>query len=55
MTTVAEGVEEPAQRDYLVRAGCDESQGFLHSRAIPAVELETWLMQSGEASAHAGR
>jgi len=52
MTTVAEGVEEPAQLEYLVREGCDESQGFLHSRAVPDSELETWLMQPGEALAH---
>jgi diguanylate cyclase (GGDEF)-like protein len=40
MTTVAEGVETQGQLDYLARAGCDESQGFLHSRAIPRVEFE---------------
>ena len=40
MTTVAEGVETQGQLDYLARAGCDESQGFLHSRAIPRLEFE---------------
>jgi len=35
MTTVAEGVETQAQLDYLVREGCDESQGYLHSRPLP--------------------
>jgi EAL domain-containing protein (putative c-di-GMP-specific phosphodiesterase class I) len=40
MTTVAEGVETQGQLDYLARAGCDESQGFLHSRAIPRAEFE---------------
>ena len=40
MTTVAEGVETQRQLDYLARAGCDESQGFLHSRAIPRAEFE---------------
>ncbi|HYL70311.1 MAG TPA: EAL domain-containing protein [Candidatus Dormibacteraeota bacterium] len=43
MTAVAEGVEEPAQLDYLVREGCDESQGFLHSRPLPREELVGWL------------
>jgi diguanylate cyclase (GGDEF)-like protein len=46
MTTVAEGVESQAQMDYLVRAGCDESQGYLHSRPIPKAELEGWLKRS---------
>jgi diguanylate cyclase (GGDEF)-like protein len=43
MTTVAEGVETQAQLDYLRREGCDESQGYLHSRPVPASELEHWL------------
>jgi diguanylate cyclase (GGDEF)-like protein len=43
MTTVAEGVETQGQLDYLARAGCDESQGFLHSRPIPRSEFESLL------------
>lgn len=45
LTTVAEGVEERAQLDYLARVGCDESQGYLHSPAVPRAELERWLRQ----------
>ena len=49
LTTVAEGVEERAQLDYLVRQGCDESQGYLHSRPVPQAELvERWLSRSGD-------
>jgi EAL domain-containing protein (putative c-di-GMP-specific phosphodiesterase class I) len=44
MTTVAEGVETQSQLDYLARVGCDESQGFLHSRAIPRAEFEQLLL-----------
>jgi diguanylate cyclase (GGDEF)-like protein len=40
LTTVAEGVETAAQWDYLVRAGCDESQGYLHSKPVPKADLE---------------
>jgi EAL domain-containing protein (putative c-di-GMP-specific phosphodiesterase class I) len=40
MTTVAEGVETQPQLDYLLRAGCDESQGYLHSRPVPRQEFE---------------
>ncbi len=43
MTTVAEGVENQAQLDYLQREGCDESQGYLHSRPVPKAELEVLL------------
>jgi len=47
MTTIAEGVENRAQMDYLVREGCDESQGYLHCRPLPRAELESWLTGSG--------
>src|SRR6266478_9687232 len=46
MTTVAEGVETQAQLDYLTRAGCDESQGYLHSRAVAKADFERLLGQS---------
>jgi diguanylate cyclase (GGDEF)-like protein len=50
MTTVAEGVETKPQLDYLVREGCDESQGYLHSRPLPRSELESWLIGVGSAA-----
>jgi diguanylate cyclase (GGDEF)-like protein len=53
MTTVAEGVETQAQLDYLVHAGCDESQGFLHSRPISKPEFERMLGVSRPAPASA--
>jgi len=49
MSTVAEGVEEPAQYELLRRAGCAGVQGFLIARPMvieQAVEmLESWAMQ----------
>jgi EAL domain-containing protein (putative c-di-GMP-specific phosphodiesterase class I) len=39
MTTIAEGVETQDQFEWLLRAGCDESQGYLHSRPIPEAEF----------------
>jgi diguanylate cyclase (GGDEF)-like protein len=45
MTTVAEGVETSEQYAYIERTGCHESQGYLHSRPIPAAELELLLTQ----------
>jgi diguanylate cyclase (GGDEF)-like protein len=46
MTTVAEGVETQAQLDYLIGEGCDESQGYLHSRPVPKEEFERLLSHS---------
>jgi len=43
MTTVAEGVETQAQLDYLIHEGCDESQGYLHSRPVSKAEFERSL------------
>jgi EAL domain-containing protein (putative c-di-GMP-specific phosphodiesterase class I) len=50
MTTVAEGVETQPQLDYLVHAGCDESQGYLHSRPLPRQEFERLLGFPGPAT-----
>ena len=46
MTTVAEGVETQQQLDYLLREGCDESQGYLHSRPLPRADFERMLASS---------
>jgi diguanylate cyclase (GGDEF)-like protein len=37
--TVAEGIETQAQADTLRQLGCDEFQGFLFSKAVPATEF----------------
>lgn len=46
MTTVAEGVEHQEQLDFLWQVGCDQSQGYLHSKPIPHDEFAT-LLQHG--------
>jgi EAL domain-containing protein (putative c-di-GMP-specific phosphodiesterase class I) len=40
---VAEGVETQAVCDTLSRLGCDEIQGFLIARPMPAPAFERWL------------
>ncbi len=40
---VAEGVEERAEHDALVRLGCDQAQGFLYARPLPPDELDECL------------
>jgi EAL domain-containing protein (putative c-di-GMP-specific phosphodiesterase class I) len=40
---IAEGVETIAQRDLLLKAGCDFAQGFLFSRPVKPEEFEKLL------------
>ena len=40
LTTVAEGIEEPAQLSAAQALGCDLAQGYLFSRPVPAAEAE---------------
>ncbi|MDN3919748.1 putative bifunctional diguanylate cyclase/phosphodiesterase [Roseateles violae] len=42
LSVVAEGVETPAQRDILVALDCDELQGYLFARPMPAQALLDW-------------
>lgn len=42
MRVVAEGVETAAQRDELVRLGCDELQGYFFAKPMTATMLALW-------------
>jgi diguanylate cyclase (GGDEF)-like protein len=50
ITTVAEGVETEAQLEQLHELGCDEGQGYLFSRPVPADQLLDVLRDLGCAS-----
>jgi diguanylate cyclase (GGDEF)-like protein len=45
LTVTAEGVETEGQMDYLRRHGCDEMQGYLFSRPLPAEEFARLLAE----------
>ncbi|EJW12428.1 diguanylate cyclase/phosphodiesterase (GGDEF & EAL domains) with PAS/PAC sensor(s) [Rhodovulum sp. PH10] len=45
LTIVGEGVELSAQEDFLRERGCDEMQGFLFSRPLPADALAVFLAE----------
>jgi EAL domain-containing protein (putative c-di-GMP-specific phosphodiesterase class I) len=43
LSVVAEGVQSEAALQRLVALGCDEAQGYLFSRPLPAEELAHWM------------
>jgi EAL domain-containing protein (putative c-di-GMP-specific phosphodiesterase class I) len=51
LDTVAEGVETAAQLDILAALGCEISQGYLHSPAVPAETIEALLRAGPDAAA----
>ena len=45
ITVVAEGVEGSAQRDLLLRLGCDLQQGYLYGRPMSAAAFEAFMRE----------
>jgi EAL domain-containing protein (putative c-di-GMP-specific phosphodiesterase class I) len=43
LEVIAEGVETPAQRQFLMTQGCDVFQGYLIGRPMPPAEFEAML------------
>jgi diguanylate cyclase (GGDEF)-like protein/PAS domain S-box-containing protein len=57
LSVIAEGIENRATADLLVRMGCEEGQGYLFGRPMPAEAFESdFLVPTGSAeSANEGR
>jgi len=60
LKVVAEGVESPAQLEFLRTIGCDQYQGYHFSKALPAVQFEALVRskradEPGLSEADAGR
>jgi diguanylate cyclase (GGDEF)-like protein len=46
MQVIAEGVETLEQEAYIIAQGCNEGQGYLYSKPLPARELTGYLKQA---------
>lgn len=43
LTVIAEGIEEEAQAQTLLRMGCHEGQGYLYAKPMVATQLVEWI------------
>jgi diguanylate cyclase (GGDEF)-like protein len=55
LRVIAEGVETPAQFDFLRAHGCEEAQGYLIARPLEGADLHSWWKAQEEKLQRAGR
>ena len=46
LSVIAEGIEDRATADFLVRMGCEEGQGYFFGRPMPASEFEARFLSA---------
>jgi EAL domain-containing protein (putative c-di-GMP-specific phosphodiesterase class I) len=54
LTVIAEGVEHPAQAAALLAQGCQQGQGYLFSRAMPAAGTAKFIATHMQDAENAG-
>jgi EAL domain-containing protein (putative c-di-GMP-specific phosphodiesterase class I) len=50
LSVIAEGVEDRATADFLVRMGCEEGQGYCFGKPMPASEFEVKFLTAAAAA-----
>lgn len=55
MSVIAEGVEHRSQHDLLTDMGCDECQGYLFAKPLPANDVPGWAVSHSASMAGAGK
>ncbi len=55
LTVTAEGVEHVRQADELRAQGCQQAQGFLYSRAVPAAQTAAFFRDAADAAGASAR
>ncbi len=45
LSVVAEGVETPQQKTFLLQNGCRYIQGYLYAKPMPAADIEQYLIE----------
>ena len=46
LQVIAEGVENKKQRNFLIKHGCEQIQGYLYSKPIPASDMENSILRN---------
>ena len=50
LSVIAEGIEDGATAEFLVRMGCEEGQGYFFGRPMPASEFEARFLNDAVAA-----
>jgi EAL domain-containing protein (putative c-di-GMP-specific phosphodiesterase class I) len=51
LTVIAEGIENRATADFLIRMGCEEGQGYFFGRPMPTADFESKFLRTRTADA----